>query len=154
MYHLPWSPTELEAWRAFEEGDLPRSMLRTRWPIGSTWSRTPRSNVRWAPPVEVWEKTDKYMLRVELPGVKKEDIEIVTTKDMITISGVREPAPEVKDEEYQLCEVCYGPFSRSVKFPVSLDPDEVDASYEDGILMVEVKKAKAEVPRKIPIKTK
>lgn len=94
------------------------------------------------------------MLRLELPGVKKEDIEIVTTKNVVTISGTRDPLPEVKDEDYQLCEVCYGPFSRSVTFPVSLDPEEVNASYENGILTVELMKAKAEIPKKIPIKVK
>lgn len=151
---MVWSPTEMEAWRAFEEGEMPRRVLRTRWPIGSSWSRVPRSGDGWTPSVEVWEKDDKYILRLELPGVKKEDIEIVTMKNFVTISGMREPEEGIDDEEYRMCEVCYGPFSRSVTFPVSVNPDEVEAFYDNGILKVEIMKAKEEVSKKIPIKTK
>ncbi|MBM3132642.1 MAG: Hsp20/alpha crystallin family protein [Chloroflexi bacterium] len=154
MLPLSWTPREMEAWRAFEEGELPRVMLPPRWPFGLTWARTPASEIRWAPLVEMWEKDAEFVVRAELPGVKKEDIEILTTKNTLTIGGTRAAPEDVRDEEYHRCEVCYGPFSRSITLPMDVDPDNVEASYENGVLEVHVPKAKEARATKIEIKSK
>ncbi|MFO8011560.1 MAG: Hsp20/alpha crystallin family protein [Dehalococcoidia bacterium] len=155
MSPFPWSPTELEAWRAFEEGDLPRMPLPPQWPFGLTWRRSPTQNIQWTPSIDVIDKGEKYVIHVELPGVNKEDIEILTTTDnQVTIGGIRKVPANAKDEEYRRCESCYGPFSRSVQLGVRVDPDNVEASFENGVLEISVPKAKEAVSRKIEVKKK
>lgn len=82
------------------------------WILGLT------EEVGWSHPVEMYEKTDKFVVRAELPGMKKkEDVDFSLAGETLTISGERKPESEVKDEEYHRCESCYGKFSRSISFP-------------------------------------
>lgn len=102
----------------------------------------------------MYEKTDKFIVRAELPGMKKEDVEISLIGDTLTISGERKPSEEVKDEEYLRCELCYGKFSRSVTLPSPIDPSKVEATYENGILLITLTKAEEAKPKKIELKVK
>ena len=154
MLPLSWYPREMEAWRAFEEGEPPTPIYSPSWPAGLTWRKSLAQGGHWRPDVELWEKEDSFIVRAELPGVKKEDIEIFTTTDTLTIGGTREAPANIESKEYRRREVAYGPFSRSITMPAPVDPDEVEATYEDGILEVRVPKAKEAEPRRIPIKVK
>jgi len=154
MEPLSWTPREMEAWRAFEEGDLPRYSGTYNWPFGKVWSRMSPIESNWTPKIEVWEKNEGYSVRAELPGVKEEDIEIFTTKNTLTISGTRRPSPDVEEDEYRRCEMCYGPFTRTISMSPSVNPDGVEATYENGILNIFVPKSKEAIGRKIEIKSK
>lgn len=74
--------------------------------------------------------------------------------DTLIIKGERKVSKEVKEEEYHRCEVCYGSFSRSIALPTAVDADKIEATYEDGILELNVPKAKEAKSSKIRIKTK
>ena len=126
-------------------------VFRLRTP--RVWWRVP-AEVGWMPSVEMYEKPDKFVVRAELPGLKKEEVDISVVGDTLTISGERKAETEVKDEEYLRCELCYGKFSRSVTFPAAVDTTKVEASYENGILEVTVPKAEKVKPKKIEVKVK
>ncbi len=86
--------------------------------------------------------------------MNKDDVDISMTGDTLTIKGERKPPAEVKAEDYQCCEVCYGSFSRSITLPAAVDADKIEASYGDGILELNLPRVKEAIPAKIQIKAK
>ena len=146
----PWDEfSEMERWM----DDMMRRPLST-WRRPLTWWRVPTEALGWVPGVEMYEKADKFIVRAELPGMKKEEIDVSVVGDTLTISGERKAETEVKDEDYYRCELCYGKFSRSVSLPAAVDATKVDASYEDGILEITLPKVAAAKLKKITVKTK
>jgi HSP20 family protein len=105
------------------------------------------------PAVNVWTGEDGAILTAELPGVNADDLDISVVNDTITISGKRE-APEVADEvKYILQERGYGNFNRSVQLPFPVEPEQVDAKFQKGVLRVELPRAEQDRPRKISVKS-
>ena len=152
-----WRPHAVRPWRSprlMEDMDRFIEDALASWPFRATWRRLPSEEMAWAPAMEVYEKDDNFVVRAELPGIRKDEIDISMTGDTLTIKGERKASEEVKDEQYHRCEVCYGSFSRSVVMPAAVDADKIEASYENGILEVQVPKAKEAKPTKIQIKAK
>jgi len=151
-----WRPSALRARvpsRALDEAEHYMDEILAGWPF-RTWRRLPAEEMSWSPPLEMYEKDDKFVVRAELPGVKQEDIDISMAGDTLIIKGERKVSKEVKEEEYHRCEVCYGSFSRSIALPTAVDADKIEATYEDGILELDVPKTKEAKSSKIRIKTK
>jgi len=146
----PWDEfREMERWM---DEMMRRPLLAWRRPL--TWWRIPTEAMGWVPSVEMYEKEDKFVVRAELPGMKKEEIDVSVVGNTLTISGERKAETEVKEEDYYRCELCYGKFSRSISLPAAVDAAKVDASYENGILEITLPKIEAAKPKKITIKTK
>jgi HSP20 family protein len=151
----------IERWRPWEEfrgmermmDEMVRHPLAL-WRRPLTWWRVPTEELGWMPGVEVYEKADKFVVRAELPGMKKEEIDVSVVGDTLTISGERKAESEVKDEDYYRCELCYGKFSRSVGLPAAVNAAKVDASYENGILEITLPKLEAAKPKKVTVKAK
>lgn len=106
----------------------------------------------WMPPVDLREETDKLVLEMELPGLKKDDIEISLENNVLTIKGERKFEKEEKKENYNRIERAYGKFSRSFSLPTTVKPDGIDASLKDGILTLALPYAEEAKPKKISIK--
>ena len=87
------------------------------WPIRAMWRRLPDEEMGWAPSLEMYEKDENFIVKAELPGVNKDDIDISITGDTLTIKGERKASEEVTQDQYHRCEVCYGSFSRSIMLP-------------------------------------
>jgi HSP20 family protein len=149
-----WRPPALRPSRTFDEMERLMDEFSAGWPFRLWWRRIPAEEIVWAPSLDMYEKEDSFIVRAELAGVKKEDIDISITGDTLTIKGERKASAEVKDEEYHRCEVCYGSFSRSITMPAAVDMSKIEATYVDGILEVRLPKAKEAVPAKIEIKAK
>ncbi len=98
-----WTPRGLRTWAPFE--DMER-FLSAEWPFRMMWRRMPAEDVCWAPSVEMFEKDDHFIVRAELPGVKKEDVDISVTGNTLTIKGEHKASEEVSDEDYYRCELC------------------------------------------------
>ncbi len=148
---------QLRPWRPFGElGEMERFLESPSagWPLRLTWRRAPGNGMAWAPSIDMYEKEDCFIVRAELPGVNKDDVDISMTGDTLTIKGERKPPAEVKEEDYQFCEVCYGSFSRSITLSSAVDTDNIEASYGDGILELNLPKVKEAIPAKIEIKAK
>ena len=127
-------------------------LMATRRPL--IWWRVPREELGWMPSVEMYEKEDKFVVRTELPGMRKEEFDISVLGNTLTIKGERKAESEVKDEDYYRCELCYGKFSRSVALPAAVEAKKVEANYENGILEVTLPKAEEAKPKKVEVKVK
>ncbi|MCC7437898.1 MAG: Hsp20/alpha crystallin family protein [Armatimonadetes bacterium] len=114
----------------------------------------------WKPVIDVRENSTNYMIDVELPGVTKEEVTLSFHDNTLTISGERkqsheEKAPEEEGEKkqwsYHRTERFYGKFQRAFTFPSEIDPDNITAAFQDGILSIQIPKAEAARPRQIVI---
>lgn len=151
----------IQRWRPWDEfREMERRMeemmrhplMPLRQPL--SWWRVPTEELAWMPALEIYEKEDKFVVRTELPGMKKEEIDISVLGDTLTIKGERKTESEVKDEDYYRCELCYGKFSRAVTLPSAVQAGKVEASYDNGILEITLPKAAEAKPRKVEVKVK
>ena len=105
----------------------------------------------WTPAVDIYEKDDTLILRAELPGVAKEDIDVTVEDGVLTLRGERKHEKDFEDATSYRRERWYGSFTRSFVLPETLDASRVAAKYDNGILQVTLPKAEAAKPRKIAI---
>ncbi len=106
----------------------------------------------WAPAIEVKELPDKYILKVDVPGVKKEDLKLEVSDNVLTISGERKEEKEEKEAQYYRREILYGSFQRSIQLPSNVEPDKISAKLENGVLTIEIPKTEKAKAKEIPIK--
>jgi HSP20 family protein len=105
----------------------------------------------WRPPVDIYETDDGIVLKIELPGVNKEDVSVEVKDNVLTLKGERLLDPEIKDEHYYRKERSFGKFNRSFSLQESIRPDSIKASFKDGVLTVEVPRAEEEKPKQITV---
>ena len=97
----------------------------------------------WIPPLDLADNGDCFVAEIEVPGVRPRNIDIAVTAEKLTISGEKKQK-KVEEEGYHLIERRYGKFSRSIHLPSSVNPDQVEAHYKDGVLRITMgKKGKA-----------
>jgi len=106
----------------------------------------------WVPAVDVQETGKSFVFTAELPGLGKDDVEITLEDNLLTLSGSREFDETAEDETYHRVERAYGSFSRSFTLPSQADNSQVAATFEKGLLTIEVPKSEQAQPRKIEIK--
>ena len=106
----------------------------------------------WAPALDISERKDAYLVTVELPGVKAEDVDVTLEDGLLTIQGERRFTEESSDQQYHRVERRYGMFRRSITLPSQVQADAIQASYEDGVLSVTVPKAEEAKPKKIEVR--
>jgi HSP20 family protein len=109
----------------------------------------------WTPVVDVVTKDNDMVIRAELPGMKREDVDVSLQNGVLTISGERKEEEEHKDAGYLVKERRYGSFRRSMALPEGIGEDKIKASFKDGLLEVTVEGAGTQVeegPKRIEIK--
>jgi HSP20 family protein len=129
--------------RFFEAGD---------WPVARLGK--PFADVAWVPPVEAFERDNRLTVRVELPGMKKEEIGVTFFDQGITIEGERRLENEEKKNEWHRTERTYGRFVRTVPLPEGVKATDIKATFEGGVLEIVVplpEAAAAPVSRKVEI---
>jgi HSP20 family protein len=94
-----------------------------------------------APAIDVYEEGDEIVVKAEIPGARKDEIEVNVTDSTLTISGEKERKEEVRDDRYFRSERTYGAFSRSVELPSEVRPDKARASFTDGVLEIRLQKS-------------
>jgi len=114
--------------------------------------RTEDSFGAWAPPVDILERQDHLVIRAEVPGVHKEDMDVRIENGVLTLHGERKEEQETKEENAHLTERVYGSFTRSFSLPTTVDATKVTATYKDGVLEVTVPKVETAKPKKVEIK--
>jgi HSP20 family protein len=120
----------------------------------TTNGKSPDTARLWVPAIDLFEKKDAYVVRAELPGVDRSNIEITFEKNILTVSGQKHALLEGRDEEIRVfaAERVSGGFSRSLRMPEHIDGDKIEAEYKDGLLTVTIPKAEVAQPRKIELK--
>ncbi len=120
-------------------------------PWGAAASRRERGNggeqLLWRPAVDITESDEGYRIRVDLPGVKKEDISVTLQDGVLTVEGERKEQREEKDERVHRREVWHGRFVRSFAMPADADENAVEAKFEDGVLHIFVKRVEQQQPK-------
>jgi HSP20 family protein len=105
----------------------------------------------WSPALDVLDEKDNLVVKVELPGLKKEEINLSLHDGVLTVSGERKNEVEKKEGETFRSERYFGKFQRSITLPAAVDSGKVNASYKDGILTVELPKAEEAKPKQIEV---
>ncbi len=119
----------------------------------SVFGRLPRERAEtyWAPPLDIEENDDSIVVRVELPGMNKEDIKVSLSGDTLTISGERKQESERKGKTYYRVERAYGKFQRTVTLPAEVEGDKAKASYKAGVLELVLPKSEKSKAKEITI---
>jgi HSP20 family protein len=105
----------------------------------------------WSPSLDVFDEKDQFVVNVELPGLKKEEIDLSFQDGALSISGERKQVKENKEGETFRSERYFGKFQRSVTLPAAVDSAKISASYKDGILSVFLPKSEAAKPKQIAV---
>lgn len=113
-----------------------------------------RRRESWYPAVDIEEHQDHYQVAMELPGMRKEDLQISFTDGILTISGEKKEEKEDKERNYHCYERRFGKFERSFRVHSDIKSDKIDASFKDGILTIELPKAETAKPKQIEVKVK
>ena len=106
----------------------------------------------WTPAFDVYEDKDNYVVKAELPGMKKEDINVSIHGGELMISGERKSETKNEGTEVYRAERYFGKFQRSVSLPTTVSPKDIKAEYRDGVLTVTLPKSEEAKPRQIEVK--
>ncbi len=110
----------------------------------------------WSPKLDVFENEDAYFVKVDIPGIDQQDIQLSVSNNVLTLKGRREQKSgeeegKKKGKRYQREERFYGTFHRTVPFPMPVDADNIDAKLKDGVLYVTLPKREETKPKKITV---
>ena len=149
MSIVKWSPLkELEEMRKdmdrlFDEFFSPVTRRRRGW-------LKPEMGVI-VPNIEMYDRKNEIVLKAELPGVSKENIDLTITKDSITLKGEVKKEEEIKEEDYYASERSYGSFTRTIALPAEVDSEKSKASFKNGVLEIVLPKREEAKPKEIKI---
>ena len=121
-----------------------------RWPRAFEFNGN--KAFEWSPSVDISETDGEFLIRADLPAVKKEDVQVTVDDGMLTISGERRQQTEEKKEKSHRIETVYGKFSRSFSLPDNVDAANIRAESKDGVITVHVAKIKVEPKKPTQIK--
>lgn len=105
---------------------------------------------RWLPPMDLVETPDHYVLRADLPGLSDDDVNVQLEDNVLTLSGERKAEHEPQEGYYRL-ERAFGAFSRSLTLPEGIDPDNVQANFDRGVLEIRIPKPEQKKPKSVQI---
>ena len=111
----------------------------------------PAASGKFVPAVDIYDDGEKVVVKLEIPGVKEEDLDIRVENQTLSVRGERKFETEEKQEHFQRVERHYGSFYRSFSLPTSVDTETIVAAYEAGVLKLELKKKASAQPRQIKI---
>lgn len=155
MSLVRWNPArELAAW--------PSDLFGIQREMNKMFDSFFRGDVRdgnvalsaWTPAVDIAEHENEYIVKVELPGIAKDDVKITLESNILIIRGEKKHEKEIKEEDYHRIERSFGSFQRSFTLPTTVKSDKIDAAYKDGILTVSLPKAEEAKPKQIEVKVK
>ena len=141
----------LMRWEPFREMD---DLLKGFSPMFGrlpTLARPTEGGYEFMPPADVIEREKEYLVKVDLPDVRKEDVKVLFDEGVLTIKGERKVEKETKGETLHRTERFYGAFERSFALPDDVDPKGIHAESKDGVLTVSLPRVAVEKPRPLAI---
>jgi len=140
-------------WSAADRWSNLRDELNSffEFPVWSSFARGGQLFSGWSPALDLYQSNDNVMAVVELPGMRKEDLEISLHDGTLTISGERKRESSSNGEKAERSERYIGTFRRSIALPTRVDASKVSATYRDGILTVTLPKAEEVKPKQIQV---
>jgi HSP20 family protein len=129
-----------------------RELTSLRDEMGRLFGRTfGEGTATWTPALDVIDGKDAILLKLDLPGLRSEDVEIEVHEGVLTIKGERRFEEKVEEGQYHRLERSYGQFTRSLTLPKAVKSDEISATFDSGVLEVRVPKADEVKPRRITV---
>jgi len=145
--------TRLNQLRQLEALQHGLGSLFTPSPVhGQEAQEEPLAVAEWAPLVDISEDDQEYLIKAELPEVKREDLKVTAEEGTLTITGERKFEKEVKGKKYHRVERAYGSFVRNFSIPEDASPAKVCAEFKDGVLIVHLAKTEKAKPQHIEVK--
>lgn len=145
---------QLTKWDPFREMED----VFDRYSKALSWPRLGASEIMtggdWAPRVDIAETEKEFIIKAEIPEVKKEEVKISVDNGILSIRGERKQEKEEKGKKFHRVERYYGNFTRSFTLPDSVDETKVEASFKDGMLNIQIPKSKKSKPKTIEVKIK
>ena len=152
---LRWDPISRTQWHPFKDRDELEgrlaTMLATREATGNG-GKEALTVAQWSPLVDITEDEKEYLIKAELPDMKKENVRLTVENAVVAISGERTFEKEEKGKKYHRVERAYGSFVRSFTLPEDADGSKVSADFKDGMLQVHLPKSQKAKPKTIEIK--
>lgn len=148
-----WRP--LGRWNPFREMEQMRrdmDRLFNGWPTPLTHGEEAMAITEWAPSVDVIEDEKEFVVKAELPEVKKDDVKVTVEDDILSIRGERKAEKEEKGKKYHRIERSYGSFERSFTLPNAIDAAKISSEFKDGVLIVHLPKNPTAAPKAIEVK--
>ncbi|HZN45478.1 MAG TPA: Hsp20/alpha crystallin family protein [Nitrospiraceae bacterium] len=145
----------LVKWDPFRELEEMSNQINRLFVRPSAWqaqSKEAMTVADWTPTVDISETEAEYLIKAELPEVKKEDVKITVEDGVLTIQGERRQETEEKAKKFHRIERSYGRFVRSFTLPDSVDEAGVKAVYTDGVLNLRLPKSEKAKPKQIEVK--
>ena len=146
----------LTSWDPFKEMEETQNRLArffrlrpARFPNGDKEAMTA---TEWAPSVDIVEYDKEWLVKADLPEVKREDVQVTVDNGVLTIAGERKLEKEEKDKKYHRIERSYGNFLRSFTLPDAADGSKVNAEFKDGVLIVHLPKTEKARPKAVEVK--
>ena len=133
----------LPTWSSFDDFDNPSRLSTTR-----------QATTLWSPAIEVFERGNELVVRADLPGLSKDDVNVDIDNGVLAISGERRSEQEEERQGYFRSERSYGSFSRNIPLPEGVNDDQVKASFKDGVLEVTIPKPAGETSKRRRIDVK
>jgi len=148
-----WQRPEMNVWSPFRHLSMLRNEIDRLFdsPLDALTSSSQQFLNGWLPTMDLYEDRDHLVLKAELPGMRKEDIDISLHGDVLTISGERKEEETLDKAETYRAERFLGRFQRTLTLPVAVNASQVQASYKDGILTVTLPKAEEAKPKQIQV---
>ena len=106
---------------------------------------------RWAPAMDLLETDEHLVLRADLPGLDREDVNVEIKDGVLTVSGERKVEREERGKDFYRAERAFGSFSRSLSLPENVDADKISAEFDKGVLEIRIPKPEERKPQRIQI---
>jgi len=156
MALIPWRPKE-SWWDPFRDLETIQNEMNKLF--DSSLLRFGDRNVglldgAWSPAVDVYDSKDNVMVRADIPGMTKDEIDVSVRNDTLMIKGEKKQEKETKEKDFVRTERFYGSFNRAIRLPAAVDAAKVNASYKNGVLELVLPKKEESKPKQITIDVK
>jgi HSP20 family protein len=153
----PWKRPQSPQTQSTPASTTPVTQLRSNWDrlfdnfLDDFWGM-PVNGAQYAPALDILETENELILQVEIPGIDAKDVEINLAGDVLTIAGEKVSQSSEQRSRYHHTERRYGSFQRVVRLPLPVEPQEVQAEAKNGLLVITLRKAESQRPKKISVK--
>ncbi len=144
----------LVKWDPFRDVEMLQNRINRMFEDSFGRARDPDDEMAlcaWRPPVDIYETEDGILLAPELPGVGKENISVEVKDNVLTLKGERVASPNITEKNFYRQERCYGTFQRSFTLQQNIQPNQIKATFKDGVLEIEIPKPEEEQPKQITV---
>ncbi|MCM8796534.1 MAG: Hsp20/alpha crystallin family protein [Candidatus Omnitrophica bacterium] len=156
MALIPWRPREMW-WDPFRDLEAIQNEMNRLFDSSLLrWSDRDVGLLEgaWSPAVDIYDSKGNVMVKADIPGMKKDEIEVSVNKDILIIKGEKKQEKETKEKDFVRTERFYGSFNRAIRLPAEVDASKVNATYKNGVLELVLPKKEEAKPKQLKIDIK